>query len=121
MAEAANVIENSQRDINIAFMNEISINFNKVVIDTKAVLEGGKNKMEFPQSPPGLVGGHCIGVYPYYLTYKAEQMGNYSQIILSGWKNNDDMGKYVAESIVKKMIKANKQINGSKVAVLLNV
>jgi UDP-N-acetyl-D-galactosamine dehydrogenase len=117
VAEAAKVIENSQRDINIAFMNELSIIFNKMGIDTKAVLETAGTKWNFLDFSPGLVGGHCIGVDPYYLTYKAEQMGYYSQIILSGRKINDDMGKYVAESLVKKMIKANKQINGSKVAI----
>jgi UDP-N-acetyl-D-glucosamine/UDP-N-acetyl-D-galactosamine dehydrogenase len=117
VAEAAKVIENSQRDINIAFMNELSIIFNKMGIDTKAVLEAAGTKWNFLNFSPGLVGGHCIGVDPYYLTYKAEQMGYHSQIILSGRKINDDMGKYVAESTVKKMIKANKQINGSKVAI----
>lgn len=117
VAEAAKVIENSQRDINIAFMNELSIIFNKMEIDTKAVLEAAGTKWNFLDFSPGLVGGHCIGVDPYYLTYKAEQMGYHSQIILSGRKINDDMGKYVAESTVKKMIKANKQINGAKVAI----
>jgi UDP-N-acetyl-D-glucosamine/UDP-N-acetyl-D-galactosamine dehydrogenase len=117
VAEAAKVIENSQRDINIAFMNELSIIFNKMDIDTKAVLEAAGTKWNFLNFSPGLVGGHCIGVDPYYLTYKAEQMGYHSQIILSGRKINDDMGKYVAESTVKKMIKANKQINGAKVAI----
>ncbi|SFB04680.1 MULTISPECIES: nucleotide sugar dehydrogenase [unclassified Bacillus (in: firmicutes)] len=117
VAEAAKVIENSQRDINIAFMNELSIIFNKMGIDTKAVLEAAGTKWNFLNFSPGLVGGHCIGVDPYYLTYKAEQMGYHSQIILSGRKINDDMGKYVAESTVKNMIKANKQINGAKVAI----
>jgi UDP-N-acetyl-D-galactosamine dehydrogenase len=117
VAEAAKVIENSQRDINIAFMNELSIIFNKMGIDTKAVLEAAGTKWNFLKFYPGLVGGHCIGVDPYYLTYKAEEMGYHSQIILSGRKINDDMGKYVAENTVKKMIKANKQINGSKVAI----
>jgi UDP-N-acetyl-D-galactosamine dehydrogenase len=117
VAEAAKVIENSQRDINIAFMNELSIIFNKMGIDTKAVLEAAGTKWNFLNFTPGLVGGHCIGVDPYYLTYKAEQMGYYSQIILSGRKINDDMGKYVAENTIKKMIKANKQINGAKVAI----
>lgn len=117
VAEAAKVIENSQRDINIAFMNELSIIFNKMEIDTKAVLEAARTKWNFLNFSPGLVGGHCIGVDPYYLTYKAEQMGYHSQIILSGRKINDDMGKYIAESTVKKMIKANKQINGAKVAI----
>ncbi|WP_017756539.1 nucleotide sugar dehydrogenase [Calidifontibacillus oryziterrae] len=118
VAEAAKVIENAQRDINIAFMNELSIIFNKMDIDTKAVLEAAGTKWNFLKFSPGLVGGHCIGVDPYYLTYKAEQLGYQSQIILSGRKINDNMGKYVAESAVKKMIKANKQINGSKVAIL---
>lgn len=117
VAEAAKVIENSQRDINIAFMNELSIIFNKMGIDTQAVLRAAGTKWNFLKFYPGLVGGHCIGIDPYYLTYKAEQMGYHSQIILSGRKINDDMGKYVAESTVKKMIKANKQINGSKVAI----
>jgi UDP-N-acetyl-D-galactosamine dehydrogenase len=117
VAEAAKVIENAQRDINIAFMNELSIIFNKMGIDTKAVLEAAGTKWNFLKFTPGLVGGHCIGVDPYYLTYKAEQMGYHSQIILAGRKINDDMGKYVAENTVKNMIKANKQINGSKVAV----
>ncbi|MCJ8007989.1 nucleotide sugar dehydrogenase [Lederbergia wuyishanensis] len=117
VAEAAKVIENSQRDINIAFMNELSIIFNKMGIDTKAVLEAAGTKWNFLKFTPGLVGGHCIGVDPYYLTYRAEQMGYHSQIILSGRKINDDMGKYVAESTLKQMIKANKQINGAKVAI----
>jgi UDP-N-acetyl-D-galactosamine dehydrogenase len=117
VAEAAKVIENSQRDINIAFMNELSIIFNKMGIDTRAVLEAAGTKWNFLKFTPGLVGGHCIGVDPYYLTYKAEQMGYYSQIILSGRKINDDMGKYVAESTIKKMIKANKQINGARIAI----
>lgn len=117
VAEAAKVIENSQRDINIAFMNELSIIFNKMGIDTNAVLEAAGTKWNFLNFKPGLVGGHCIGVDPYYLTYKAEEIGYHSQIILSGRKINDDMGKYVAENTVKKMIKANKQINRSKVAI----
>jgi UDP-N-acetyl-D-galactosamine dehydrogenase len=117
VAEAAKVIENSQRDINIAFMNELSIIFNKMGIDTQAVLKAAGTKWNFLKFYPGLVGGHCIGVDPYYLTYKAEEMGYHSQIILSGRKINDDMGKYVAESTVKKMIKSNIQINGSKVAI----
>lgn len=118
VAEAAKVIENSQRDINIAFMNELSIIFNKLGIDTKSVLEAARTKWNFLNFIPGLVGGHCIGVDPYYLTYKAEEMGYHSQIILAGRKINDDMGKYVAENTVKLMIKANKQIKGSKVAIL---
>ena len=101
VAEAAKVIENSQRDINIAFMNELSIIFNKMGIDTKSVLSAAGTKWNFLKFQPGLVGGHCIGVDPYYLTYKAEQLGYHSQIILSGRRINDDMGKYVAENLVK--------------------
>ena len=118
VAEAAKVIENSQRDINIAFMNELSIIFNKMGIDTKAVLEAAGTKWNFLKFFPGLVGGHCIGVDPYYLTYKAEQLGYHSQIILSGRRINDDMGKYVAESVVKNIIKAELPVNGAKVAIL---
>ena len=117
VAEAAKVIENSQRDINIAFMNELSIIFNKMGIDTKAVLTAAGTKWNFLNFYPGLVGGHCIGVDPYYLTYKAEQLGYHSQIILAGRRINDEMGKYVAENTVKKMIQANKHVKGSKVAI----
>lgn len=118
VAEAAKVIENSQRDINIAFMNELSIIFNKMGIDTKSVLEAAGTKWNFLKFYPGLVGGHCIGVDPYYLTYKAEQLGYHSQIILSGRRINDDMGKYVAESLVKNLIKADIAVKGAKVAIL---
>ena len=118
VAEAAKVIENSQRDINIAFMNELSIIFNKMGIDTKAVLEAAGTKWNFLKFFPGLVGGHCIGVDPYYLTYKAEQLGYHSQIILSGRRINDDMGKYVAESVVKNIIKADLGVRNAKVAIL---
>ena len=118
VAEAAKVIENSQRDINIAFMNELSIIFNKMVIDTKSVLEAAGTKWNFLKFYPGLVGGHCIGVDPYYLTYKAEMLGYHSQVILSGRRINDDMGKYCAENCVKKLIAANKAVNGAKVAIL---
>lgn len=118
VAEAAKVIENSQRDINIAFMNELSIIFNKMGIDTKAVLEAAGTKWNFLKFYPGLVGGHCIGVDPYYLTYKAEMMGYHSQIILSGRRINDDMGKYVAENVVKKLIAADKAVRNAKVAIL---
>jgi UDP-N-acetyl-D-galactosamine dehydrogenase len=117
VAEAAKVIENSQRDINIAFMNELSIIFNKMGIDTNAVLKAAGTKWNFLNFTPGLVGGHCIGVDPYYLTYKAEQMGYHSQIILSGRKINDNMGKHVAEQTIKKLIRADRQIKGSKVAI----
>ena len=118
VAEAAKVIENSQRDINIAFMNELSIIFNKMGIDTQSVLKAAGTKWNFLKFYPGLVGGHCIGVDPYYLTYKAEMLGYHSQIILSGRRINDDMGKYVAENVVKKLIEADKPVKGAKVAIL---
>lgn len=118
VAEAAKVIENSQRDINIAFMNELSIIFHKLGIDTKAVLEAAGTKWNFLKFYPGLVGGHCIGVDPYYLTYKAEEMGYHSQIILSGRRINDDMGKYVAQNAVKCLIKAGIPVRGARVAIL---
>ena len=118
VAEAAKVIENSQRDINIAFMNELSIIFNKIGIDTKSVLEAAGTKWNFLKFYPGLVGGHCIGVDPYYLTYKAEMLGYHSQIILAGRRINDDMGKYVAENVVKNLIKAEKAVKNAKVAIL---
>ncbi|MHC5269460.1 nucleotide sugar dehydrogenase [Enterococcus sp. LJL98] len=118
VAEAAKVIENSQRDINIAFMNELSIIFNRLGIDTKAVLEAAGTKWNFLNFSPGLVGGHCIGVDPYYLTYKAEQVGYHSQIILSGRRVNDDMGKYVVENLVKNLIKADVPVKNAKVAIL---
>lgn len=118
VAEAAKVIENSQRDINIAFMNELSIIFNKMGIDTQAVLRAAGTKWNFLKFYPGLVGGHCIGVDPYYLTYKAEELGYHSQIILSGRRINDDMGKYVAENVVKNLIKADKPVRNARVAIL---
>ncbi len=118
VAEAAKVIENSQRDINIAFMNELSIIFNKLGIDTKSVLEAAGTKWNFLKFQPGLVGGHCIGVDPYYLTYKAEQLGYHSQIILAGRRINDDMGKYCAENLVKKLIQADVPVKNARVAIL---
>jgi UDP-N-acetyl-D-galactosamine dehydrogenase len=118
VAEAAKVIENAQRDINIAFMNELSIVFNKMGVSTKAVLEAAGTKWNFLKFTPGLVGGHCIGVDPYYFTYKAEQLGYHSQIILSGRKINDDMGRYVASNIIKQMIKVKQEVSGARVAVL---
>ena len=118
VAEAAKVIENSQRDINIAFMNELSIIFNRMGIDTKSVLEAAGTKWNFLRFTPGLVGGHCIGVDPYYLTYKADMMGYHSQVILSGRRINDGMGKYIAENVVKSLIKAEKPVKNSRVAVL---
>ncbi len=118
VAEAAKVIENSQRDINIAFMNELSIIFNKMGIDTQSVLKAADTKWNFLNFYPGLVGGHCIGVDPYYLTYKAEMMGYHSQVILAGRRINDDMGKYVAENVVKSLIKSNKSVKDAKVSIL---
>ena len=118
VAEAAKVIENSQRDINIAFMNELSIIFNKMGIDTLEVLEAAGTKWNFLPFRPGLVGGHCIGVDPYYLTYRAEQFGYHSQIILAGRRINDDMGKYIAEQAVKQLIAADKPIKSARIGVL---
>jgi len=118
VAEAAKVIENSQRDINIAFVNELSIIFNKMGIDTLDVLEAAGTKWNFLNFRPGLVGGHCIGIDPYYLTYRAEQFGYHSQVILSGRRINDDMGKYIAENIVKKLIAADKPVKQAKVAIM---
>lgn len=118
VAEAAKVIENSQRDINIAFMNELSIIFNKMGIDTQAVLKAAGTKWNFLNFYPGLVGGHCIGVDPYYLTYKAESLGYHSRIILAGRRINDDMGRYVAENVVKNLIRAERPVKGARVAIL---
>ena len=118
VAEAAKVIENSQRDINIAFMNELSLIFNKLKIDTKSVLEAAGTKWNFLKFTPGLVGGHCIGVDPYYLTYCAEQAGYHSQIILAGRRINDDMGRYVAENAVKCLIKSDRPVKNARVAIL---
>ncbi|MBR6119055.1 MAG: nucleotide sugar dehydrogenase [Oscillospiraceae bacterium] len=118
VAEAAKVIENSQRDINIAFMNELSIIFNRMGIDTKSVLEAAGTKWNFLKFYPGLVGGHCIGVDPYYLTYKAEMLGYHSQVILAGRRINDDMGRYVAENCVKALIAADKPVKQARVAIL---
>lgn len=117
VAESAKVIENSQRDINIAFMNELSIIFDRLDIDTNAVLKAAGTKWNFLDFKPGLVGGHCIGVDPYYLTYKAEQTGYHSQIILAGRRINDDMGKYVAENTIKQLIKADRMVKGAKVGI----
>ena len=118
VAEAAKVIENSQRDINIAFMNELSVIFHRMGIDTREVLEAAGTKWNFLKFYPGLVGGHCIGVDPYYLTYKAEMLGYHSQVILAGRRINDDMGRYVAENCVKSLIAADKQVKGARVAIL---
>jgi UDP-N-acetyl-D-galactosamine dehydrogenase len=118
VAEAAKVIENSQRDINIAFVNELALIFGKLGIDTHEVLEAAGTKWNFLPFTPGLVGGHCIGVDPYYLTHKAQSVGYIPQVILAGRKINDNMGKYIAERVVKLMIKQEKLIKGAKVTVL---
>ena len=118
VAEAAKVIENSQRDINIAFMNELSLIFHKMGIDTKEVLHAAGTKWNFLPFYPGLVGGHCIGVDPYYLTHKAEQLGYHSQVILAGRRINDGVGKYIAENTVKLLIHAEKQVKKARVAIL---
>lgn len=118
VAEAAKVIENSQRDVNIAFVNELSMIFEKMGIDTHEVLEAAGTKWNFLKFFPGLVGGHCIGVDPYYLTYKSEELGYISQLILSGRRINDGMSKFVAEKYVKELIKCDKKVKGSKVLVM---
>ena len=118
VAEAAKVIENVQRDLNIALMNELAIIFNKMNIDTCDVLETAKSKWNFMPFSPGLVGGHCIGIDPYYLTYKAEELGYHPQVILAGRRINDEMGKFIAEQTVKQMISADRTVKGGRVALL---
>jgi UDP-N-acetyl-D-galactosamine dehydrogenase len=118
VAEAAKVIENCQRDINIAFVNELALIFNQMSIDTLSVLEAAGTKWNFLKFKPGLVGGHCIGVDPYYLTYKAESLGYHPQVILAGRRINDSMGKYVAAETVKMLIKNGVAVGQSKVLVL---
>ena len=118
VAEAAKVIENTQRDINIALMNELAIIFNRMGIDTLEVLEAAGTKWNFLSFRPGLVGGHCIGVDPYYLTYKAESIGYRPEVILAGRRINDNMGKYVAQKAIKMMIASDIQVNKARVAVL---
>lgn len=118
VAEAAKVIENAQRDINIAFMNELSKIFNLLDINTKEVLEAAGTKWNFLNFSPGLVGGHCIGIDPYYLTYKAQQVGYHPEIILSGRKINDGMGRYVVESTIKKMVSSHIDMSNPRVGVL---
>ena len=118
VAEAAKVIENSQRDINIAFVNELSMIFNRLNIDTNAVLEAAGTKWNFLPFRPGLVGGHCIGVDPYYLTHKAQEVGYNPEIILAGRRLNDNMGIYVANQVIKLMIKKGQKIEGAKILVL---
>ena len=118
VAEAAKVIENTQRDLNIALINELAIIFNKMGIDTEAVLQAADTKWNFMPFRPGLVGGHCIGVDPYYLTHKAESIGYHPQVILAGRRLNDGMGIYVASQMVKAMLKRKIQISGAKVLVM---
>ena len=117
-AEAAKVIENTQRDLNIALMNELSIIFDKLGIDTSEVLEAAGTKWNFLKFKPGLVGGHCIGVDPYYLTHKADMLGYHPQVILAGRRINDGMGKFIAEQTIKHMIAAGSYIKGAKVNVM---
>jgi UDP-N-acetyl-D-galactosamine dehydrogenase len=118
VAEAAKVIENTQRDLNIALINELSILFNKLNIDTQAVLDAAGSKWNFLPFKPGLVGGHCIGVDPYYLTFKAEKIGYHPNIILSGREINDNMGNYVASEMIKEMKKKKIQVKGSKILIM---
>jgi UDP-N-acetyl-D-galactosamine dehydrogenase len=118
VAEAAKVIENTQRDLNIALMNELALIFDRMGIDTNSVLEAAGTKWNFLKFKPGLVGGHCIGVDPYYLTHKAEKLGYIPQVILAGRRINDGMGKFIAQRAVKKMIHAGHNILGSTVTVL---
>ncbi|MFB5311960.1 nucleotide sugar dehydrogenase [Enterococcus gallinarum] len=118
VAEAAKVVENSQRDINIAFMNELAMVFDRMGIDTREVVEAMNTKWNALGFTPGLVGGHCIGVDPYYFVYEAEKLGYHSQIILAGRKINDGMGKFVADAIIKKLVLANKVVRQSKVVIL---
>jgi UDP-N-acetyl-D-galactosamine dehydrogenase len=118
VAEAAKVIENTQRDLNIALINELAIIFNKMGIDTEAVLKAAGSKWNFLPFRPGLVGGHCIGVDPYYLTYKAQAIGYHPEIILAGRRLNDGMGTYVVAQLVKTMTKKRIQVEGAKVLVM---
>lgn len=118
VAEAAKVIENAQRDINIAFVNELSIIFDRMGIDTNEVLDAAQTKWNFLPFKPGLVGGHCIGVDPYYLTYKAETLGYHPQVVLSGRRINDGMGKYVVENLIKQLVRANIVVRAAKIGIL---
>lgn len=118
VAEAAKVIENTQRDINIALMNELALIFDRLGIDTLEVLEAAGSKWNFLPFRPGLVGGHCIGVDPYYLTYKAEEIGCHPEVILAGRRINDGMGKYVAEICIKRLINADRCVRGARVGIL---
>ena len=118
VAEAAKIIENTQRDLNIALMNELSVIFDKMNINTYEVLEAGGTKWNFLKFQPGLVGGHCIGVDPYYLTYKAKELGYHSEVILAGRNINDNMGKYVAKKVIQHIIKNNGDVKSSKVLMM---
>ncbi|MCM3135807.1 nucleotide sugar dehydrogenase [Paenibacillus polysaccharolyticus] len=118
VAEAAKVTENTQRDVNIALMNELSIIFNTMGIDSKSVIQAAATKWNFVEYNPGIVGGHCIGVDPYYLTYKAEQLGYIPELILASRKTNENMGKYIAENTIKKLIQADKKIKESKIMIV---
>ena len=118
VAEAAKVIENTQRDLNIALMNELAVIFERMGIDTLEVLEAAGSKWNFLPFRPGLVGGHCIGVDPYYLTFKAEELGFHPEVILAGRRINDHMGKYVAECAVKQLIRRGARVNGARVGIL---
>ena len=118
VAEAAKVIENTQRDVNIALINELAVIFNKLGIDTEAVLQAAGTKWNFLPFRPGLVGGHCIGVDPYYLTYKAQSLGLHPEIILAARRLNDRMGEYVATQLIKEMVKQRIQVVGSKILVM---
>lgn len=118
VAEAAKVIENTQRDVNIALMNEIAIIFNKVGIDTTEVLEASSTKWNFLNFKPGLVGGHCIGVDPYYLTYKAQELGHHPEVILAGRRINDNMAKHVAANIIKELLKKGIEVQGMTINLL---
>jgi len=118
VAEAAKVIENTQRDLNIALVNDLAIIFNRIGIDTLEVLQAAGTKWNFLPFRPGLVGGHCIGVDPYYLTYKAEMLGYHPEVILAGRRINDNMGKFIAEQTIKQMIRNGNPVKDAKVAVL---
>ena len=118
VAEASKAIENAQRDVNISFVNELALIFDRVGIDTQDVLDAAGTKWNFLKYKPGLVGGHCISVDPYYLAYKAENLGYHPEVILSGRRVNDNMSTFVANKMIKMLIKAGKQIMGSKILIL---
>ena len=118
VAEASKAIENAQRDVNISFVNELALTFDRVGIDTQDVLDAAGTKWNFLKYKPGLVGGHCISVDPYYLAYKAENLGYHPEVILSGRRVNDNMSTFVANKMIKMLIKAGKQIMGSKILLL---